>query len=566
MSSPADVRGGFDASRATRRWTVWLSGIAVAWGAFAWFIGPVVIRSAYSDGMFGFLGRFMSGRGQHPVDRYLGLWSDLALRGLIAVGVLWLLGAIALQPATWRFLRSAWSRIPTFGGRVKRLTSVVVVALVAVTIGMQVRSGVDSWQNAEGYEYEQIAIAISEGEGFSFPPQSRWLYLDDEPAADEYGATAWKEPVYPYFIAGWFETLGPRHGRIAIVVCQVIFLIATGLLVYMLGCRLFGPVVGTLAALGTMLIPELHAIVTTNLQVQAISALLLVAGLFLLYRYGEDPGPRFAAGIGVFLGLAALTHAVLIVLVPIAGLFVFLYRREGRWGERLRPALLLCLVAAMTISPWTIRNYMQFGHLIPVQTGFGLFANVTTPYLAETYEPEFEACGDGSRPVFQATGPYEALMTLRESDNYTYTWQRGVRCVAEAHAGSYGSLNEHERDGLHRAQLVRFIGERPAQFLELTGVKALVYLFDVREYDRSSTPLAVLGIAGAILVLRRRRMWLFPAALLAYSAPFILTAPLYYRYRAPLTPLLTLLAVVVVWRILERPLRRVRAAWGSGPQ
>lgn len=551
---------GFDAARATRRWTVWLSTSALAWGMVAWLIVPPVIRSAYSDGVFGFLGVLMSGRGQLPVERYLEPWYDLALVGLIALVVVYLAGAIVLQPATWRFLRSAWIRVPTFGGRVERRTAALVAALVGITVAMHAGLGVEDWQDAQGHEYESIAQSILAGEGFDFPPGHRWLYLDDEPGQQEHGATAWKEPLYPYFIAGWFKALGPRLGRIAIVLCQVGFLFATCLLIYRLGDHLFGPTVGMLAALGTALMVDLHWIASISIQVPAISGLLLVTALLLLFRYVDSPTLRFAAGIGLFLALATLTHAVLILLVPIAMLFVFLHGRDGTWIERARPAVLVGLTAALAIMPWTIRNYVQFGHLIPVQTGFGLFANVTTPYLGETYTSGFEACDDGSAAAFDAQGPLDALLTLRDGDKFYHTWRRGLRCVAQRHADVYTTLNEHERDGLHREQLFRFVREQPLQFIELVGAKALTYLLDIPVNGRGSIPLAAFGLAGAAMVTRRPRMWVFSAVIVAYSIPFILTAPIYYRYRAPLTPLLTLLAVVLLWRIFEGIRTSIRSA------
>lgn len=557
---------GFDATRATRRWTAWLSVPALAWAVVALFVVPAVIRSAHSDGVFGFLGVLMSGRGQHPVERYLGHWYDFALLGLIGLFVTWLAGVVVLQPTTWRLLRSAWARVPTFGGRVRRQTVAVVASLVAITAGINAWLGYDDWDDARGHEYEAIAQSIVSGHGFAFPPERRWLYLDDEPGQEVYGPTAWKEPIYPYFLAGWFEAAGPRIGRVAIVLCQIALLLVTCLLLYRLGDRLFGPPVGTLAALGTALIVDLHWIASLSIQVPAVSGLLLVAGLLLLFRYLESPTLRFATGIGLFLGLATLTHAVLILLVPIAVIFVFLHGREGTRIERARPAVLIGVAAALTIMPWTVRNYAQFGHVIPVQTGFGLFANVTTPYLAETYDSGLDACGDGTEAVFEAEGPLDGLMQLRKSENFFRTWRRGMRCVSLGHADVYTTLNEHERDRLHREQLLRFVRERPRQFTELTVAKSLAYLLDIPVNGRGSIPLAALGLTGAAVIARHPRMWVFPAVVLAYSVPFILTAPIYYRYRAPLTPLLTLLAVVLVWRLLERPVRRVRVAWGNGPQ
>jgi len=246
------------------------------------------------------------------------------------------------------------------------------------------------------------------------------------------------------------------------------------------------------------------------------------------------------------------------VLVPITGLFMLLHSGEQPWRKALKPALLMGLVAALTISPWTVRNYVQFGHLIPVQTGFGLFANVSNSYLVETYLPGLDACGDGSPPVFQADGPFEAVRSFRDEELVLHTvHRRAVACVAAAHPDVYPGLNEHERDGLHRQQLASFAAAHPLRFLELTTTKAVMYVFDMPIDGRGSPPLAALGLLGILLVVRQPRMWVFPVTILAYAVPFALGAPMYYRYQAPIEPLYVLFAIVAAVVVLSGPLQRM---------
>ncbi len=548
------------------RWTKWFLMLAAAWGAAGWLVVPAIIRSAYGDGLFGFLGGFMGGRDSHAVSHYLGIWERLAVLALLVLIGAWIVGLIVMQPVTRRLVRqagrAAYFALPTFGGRVQRRTMAVVAGLSVITIAAQANYLPDRWEDAVGHEYESVAMGLLAGHGFSFPPGARWLVLDDEPGADQHGTTAWKEPVYPNFLAASFRVFGPRYGRLAVILCQIGFLFGACLVLYHLGTRLFGPGVGIAAALVTALNLDLHWIVSLSLQVPAVSGLLLLGGLLLMFRYAEQPSARRAAWLGLYLGVAALTHAVLIVLVPIAGLFVLLHGRERNWPGAVKPALLLGLVAALTISPWTARNYMQFRHIIPVQTGFGLFANVTNPYVAETYRADLDACGDGSEPAYRADGPLDALRTLRAARNYSAIHVRGVGCVAAAHEDVYLSLNEHERDGLHKQQFVAFITEHPGDFFALTAGKTLLYLLDVPIGGRGSVPLAALAILGIIVTVRRPKMWVFPAAILAYAAPFALTGPIYYRYQAPLEMVYALLAVVAVWTVLKGPLQRVT---GAGP-
>jgi hypothetical protein len=204
------------------------------------------------------------------------------------------------------------------------------------------------------------------------------------------------------------------------------------------------------------------------------------------------------------------------------------------------------VVAASAIAPWTVRNYVEFGHLIPVQTGFGLFANVSSGYVAETYVPDVDACGDGSSPVYQAEGPLDAVRKLRQGTNFQHVWERGVACVAAAAGPAYFGRNEHERDKLHQASFRQFIREHPGTFLELSAAKALVYLVALDLGSPASTPAALLASLGVLVLIRRRRVWVLPVTIAAYALPFILTAPLYPRYRVPLDPLFYLLAAATL--------------------
>ncbi len=544
---------------ASRRWTTWFAVLGAAWAAARWLIVPAIIRSAYEGGVFGFLAPLMPGRFQHPVDVYLERWATLAAPALLGLAVIWVVGLVFMQPITWQLFRAAYLRLPTFGGRWRRRTVAVMLAATAITVVVQAIHLPDRWEEARGHEYERIATSLAAGEGFSFPPTLRWLVLPDEPQDAEYGATAWKEPIYPSFMAAAFVLFGEHLGKLVIALVQLGFLLATCYLIYRLGEELFTPGIGVAAALMLVALPDLHWLYTAKLQTHAISSLLLVGGLLMLLRYADRPGMRRAAWLGMYLGLAMLTHAVLAVLVPIAALFVLVHGREGSRWDRLKPAIVVCVVAALAISPWTLRNYVVFGHVIPVQTGFGLFSNVSNSFVAESYLAELDPCGDGSDPLFRADGPLDAVLAFRAREvRINDVHERAVTCVAERHGREYFDRNEHGRDGFHRRQLEHFIAEHPAEFVQLAAAKAALYIFDVPVRGRGYLPLAVAGLTGMLVVVRRRRMWVFPVTVLAYAGPFALGAPMYYRYQAPLTPVYALFAILALATLFRIPLRRLK--------
>jgi uncharacterized protein YjeT (DUF2065 family) len=546
----------------SRSWSKWVLIVGGLWAAAGWLVVPFVIRSAFEGGLFGFLGSLMPGSDVHAVDVYLAYWSGLVVDVAIGLVFVWAGVLFLMQPLFWRVLRSAYLRIPTLSGRFERRTVALVLALVSVTFAMQIFYVPGAWETARGHEYQRIATSLSAGEGFSFPPTLRWLYEDGTPGDDEYGTTAWKEPIYPTLIAASFSAFGPRYGRLAVVLVQLSFLVTTCVLIYLLGSRLLGPGAGVAAALLTIARPDLHHLLSVKMQVPAISSLFLVAVLILLLQYGEKPGTRKAVLLGVTLGIAALSHAVLLVMIPIAGLFIFLHTSDRSGWTAVRPALLMCAVALLTISPWTVRNYVHFGHVIPVQTGFGLFANVSNSFLAETYMSDLDSCGDGSPPVYEAAGRTDALRIFLEDERTINTvHRRTVACVAAGLGTAYHDLNEHERDGVHREQVVGFAAAHPLEFIKLTATKGLMYVFDYPVRGQGSTPLAAFGIAGMILLARRPGMWVFPVAILAYATPFAVGAPMYFRYQAPLEPVYSLFAAILFVMVLRRPAVKLKSAW-----
>ena len=93
------------------------------------------------------------------------------------------------------------------------------------------------------------------------------------------------------------------------------------------------------------------------------------------------------------MGLAILGRANAIILLAAAW--------RPRSGAGWRAPLVLCVAAALTVAPWTIRNYETFHAFVPVSTQFG-------SALAGTYNSEARA--DKVNPA--------SWRTLKRVDDY----------------------------------------------------------------------------------------------------------------------------------------------------
>jgi hypothetical protein len=218
------------------------------------------------------------------------------------------------------------------------------------------RSNNANKNNELGAEYFNIARALVAGQGFAHP--------FPEPT----GPTAWMPPVLPALLAGLLWACdGNKDAVMAVViVVQVLVLIGTGLLTLAL-VRQTAPRVGAWAAAAVYLaalLCQFHLCfqLTHDCWLVLLALDLVIAG-FCWWR-PLDRWPR-AAGWGLLGGVCALVNPVVAFAWGVLSLGVAVGRRT--WGR----LALAVLVAGLTLVPWTVRNYLVFGRLIPVKSNLG---------------------------------------------------------------------------------------------------------------------------------------------------------------------------------------------------
>ena len=232
----------------------------------------------------------------------------------------------------------------------------------------------------DALDYNRHAISIANGDGFAL----------------SYGRpTAFRPPTYPIFLAGVYWVFGPslEWARLANA------LVGTGIvaLIGVIAFQVWGRRVALIAmALGAVYIPMI--LVGQSVMSEPLFVLCLLGAIACALK-------RWALAAGVLMGLAVLGRAnALILLLPLA------------WAvwKGPRPALILCVACALTIVPWTIRNYVVLDHFVPVSTQLG-------SALAGTYNSE--AMNNKENPA--------AWMSLKRVDDYRPIFNR-VRETNEA--------------------------------------------------------------------------------------------------------------------------------------
>src|SRR5262245_65708283 len=185
--------------------------------------------------------------------------------------------------------------------------------------------------------YSQIAQNIAAGNGFAWGP--------GEP-------TSIRPPLYPALLAAVW-TVVPNNLQ-AIRVLQMLLTLATAVLVYRLGSRVYDPTVGAWAAATTWLYPSL---IFANFLIltETLFTFLMIGFVLLAVRLIQNPRLSTAFACGATLGLAALTRSILwplpLVLCPLLTLLL-----RGQLTRRLLLPALVFDGYAVVVAPWAARN------------------------------------------------------------------------------------------------------------------------------------------------------------------------------------------------------------------
>ncbi len=359
----------------------------------------------------------------------------------------------------------------------------------------------------DALEFQQQANLFAAGHGL-IQPQLWYSHHVARASAD-------KPPIYP-FLEAVISVLGGRTWAwhdIVDLLAGTATIGVTGLV----GRRVAGERVGLIAA-GVAAVYPLLIAADGSLRSESVFALLVTLSLLAALRLREAPSAGRAAVLGVTIALAALTRAealLLLVLLPF-----------GLAG--LRRGLITVAACALVLSPWLARCWIVFGQPVLISTNVGgLLAGAN---CRQTY----------SGPLI---GQWDLFCIPPARSNNEAVEANHLRDVGLRYARDHaGRLPEVIAARIGRS----FDLFRPAQdwgfesFFEGRDInveKAGVFVYYV---------VALMGIAGTVLLVRRRGPWgilLSPLVLVLFVS---ITAYGFTRFRVAAEPALIVLAAVAL--------------------
>jgi len=152
---------------------------------------------------------------------------------------------------------------------------------------------------------------------------------------------------------------------------DAVFSALTCIPIFYVARRSFGEKVAMWSAWTWAFFPYAIYLSTGFVWYTALTTLLVAILLAMTLRLDRGAGYGLWILYGLLWGVAALTNAVVVVLLPILGLWACarLHKQGEKWFFR---AVAAGAIFWVTLAPWEIRNYTTFHRFILLRDNFGL--------------------------------------------------------------------------------------------------------------------------------------------------------------------------------------------------
>lgn len=211
---------------------------------------------------------------------------------------------------------------------------------------------------------------------------------------DYYDTGQWlRPPITSLFLAGIFALVGVNVPLAMLIQCFVNA--ATLLLIAEIARRIWASrLAGVMAGLATALFLP-YASLGSQLMSETLFIFLMTTALLVLeIAHEKGMGWQWLFAGGIAWGLAALTRPVGVYAVPLVMLWAWwrawsITRTSATQGlgkhfvHSMQQPLALLVGFVLVVSPWTIRNYMVYQHVVLVDTNGGI-----SFWLGNLLEPE----------------------------------------------------------------------------------------------------------------------------------------------------------------------------------
>jgi 4-amino-4-deoxy-L-arabinose transferase-like glycosyltransferase len=393
------------------------------------------------------------------------------------------------------------------------------------------RNGYHGYKLAgDAFYYHWQANALAKGAWFVDPFTWHFVHGKQHPSATH-------PPLYVIYLSLW-SRLGldtVTWHRIASCFLGAATVVVIGLVARRIG----GNTVGIVAAAIAAVYPELW-INDGMLLSESMAVLMTAVALYTMYGFARRPSMRTAVWMGLACGITALSRTELTLLYPAVVIPLALLVKDRSWRDRVKMAVVACLMGVITLGPWMIFNYTRFEEptTMTSATGAALSASACDEVFYGTLIGYYANCFQGPWPKPGLDESQRDVEPRKQAIEYIKAHKKRLPLVIAARIGRlWGFFKPGQTTALDWWLEGR--GRAPS-WIGLFCYYAML-------------PFAI----GALFLLRRRRITILP--LLAIAAIATFAAALTFgvtRYRAPAEVALVVAAavgIVAAWhRVANR--------------
>ena len=448
--------------------------------------------------------------------------------------------------------------------RLDRRTVLVLLAILAVGLIIrasylaELRGLPDFGQPLVDSEYHDY-WARSMAAGKWSPPQN-------EPDPHINTTPYFRPPGYPFFLAAVYKLFGP--GYVVPRVIQMLLGLVTIVLVFVLCRRLFDDTAGLIAA-GLAATYWIFVYFEGDFLEPVLSVPLLLAFVLALLEWRDRPSTLRSVAAGLLLGLLALVRPNALVLLPVAGVWMYwVGRMAARKARTLRMFVVLLAGTFVVILPVTIRNAVVGGDFVLISSNAGINLLI----------------GNNARADGEVRGTIPGIGSLDTSFDYPYIVERVQqlegRRMTDAEVGRYLARRAFREMAAHPGRTLGLMLRKTLLFWgpnEVADNKVIAldrsHSAVLRWIPLSFAVIFPLGLVGLALAWRRGRNGRGPQGVPATSGivlifavvmvwfashlPIAVTA----RYRVPVIPFLIVFAAFFLrWLVSSLRDRHFREA------
>jgi 4-amino-4-deoxy-L-arabinose transferase-like glycosyltransferase len=333
----------------------------------------------------------------------------------------------------------------------------------------------------DAVDYDIIAQNLTRGQGYALEngiPTSR------------------RAPGYPFFLAGIYGLFGHNHEIVKIF--QILLLAGIGIIVYLIAKKYLklSMAVSFLASIITVFWPY-FILYSTLILTEILFTFFLFLSVYFLLKFCKEKTYKTGLILGAVLGITMLIRPCILLLPVWLCIFLFIFLKMNKKSFEWKKIILFVLIAFLIISPWTIRNFLQFNSFIPISSG--LDQSLSRAFVKYDYTQDSTALKPGEAGL-------KTLVSARIKNIYLF-WNPGAE------------------------------GERAQTLIEkYPWINSLFSLYKILF-------LTIVGLALLSLkFIKRKKIFLLWAVIFYFWALYIILYP-YPRYTLPVMPLVILLAL-----------------------